>query len=109
MTTLSDPPPWTLEPCPDCGRPLPLDTYELTCPCFDSRTRIAVAWICDDCDLIVGVVGLFTTWHDAISARQRLLDERGARYLREPPSSVPTITAERRRNVTTESRRYSPE
>lgn len=81
----------------------------LTCPCFDHRIRIAVAWICDDCDLIVDVVGLFTTWHDAVSARQRALDERGARHLHYSPSNVPSITNERCRKVTTELRRHSTE
>ena len=75
-------PPWAFEPCPGCRRPLPLATHELTCPCFDPRTRIAVAWICDDCDVIAGVVSLFTTWLDALAAHQRALDDRALRHLR---------------------------
>jgi ABC-type branched-subunit amino acid transport system ATPase component len=81
VTAPSDAPPWAFEPCPGCGRPLALATHELTCPCFDHRTRVAVAWICDDCDLIFGAVGLFTTWSDAISARQRELDDRASLHL----------------------------
>ena len=126
MTPLTDPPPWAFEPCPGCRQPLSLDTHELTCPCFDHRTRVAVAWICDDCDLIVGMVGLFTTWSEAFSARQAELDGRAARcrtrtHLRTHDMFTDndaaclsnlarlTIPAERRRIVTTESRRYSPE
>jgi hypothetical protein len=82
MTTL-DEPPWASQPCPACGRPVPLDTHELTCPCFSPRTRLAVAWICDRCNLVVGLVGLFTSWAAAVSARQRELDRRGARHIAE--------------------------
>ncbi len=98
MTSLSDTPPWAFEPCTGCGRPLPLATHELTCPCFDPRTRIAVGWICDGCNLIVGMVGLFTTWVDAISARQRELDDRAhatanVRQIRSRSPRSPTACA----------------
>jgi hypothetical protein len=89
MTHLDDAPPWAFELCPGCGRPLPLGTQEFTCPCFDHRTRVAVAWICDDCDLIVGMVGLFTTWLDAITARQRELDDRAHRCLNRASGQIP--------------------
>lgn len=99
MTPLFDMPLWGFQPCTTCGRQVPLTTYELTCPCFDPRTRILVAWICEDCDVIVAMVGLFTSWSDAISAGQRALDDR---YLGGVSNIV---TTHRRRNVTTESRR----
>ena len=78
---LTNLPPWAFVPCPGCGRLLALAIHELTCPCFDPRTRLAVAWICDDCDEIVGMVGLFTAWSEAISARQVELDGRAASHL----------------------------
>lgn len=108
MTAPSNAPPWAFEPCPGCGRPLPLAIHELTCPCFDPRTRVAVAWICEDCDMILGV-GLFTSWLDAISARQRLLDDRGLRYVGRTSPDFTTITIDGRRNVITESRRDGTE
>ena len=40
-----------------------------------------MAWICEDCDMILGLVDLFTTWSDAVSARQRELDDRASRHL----------------------------
>jgi hypothetical protein len=101
MTPLFDTPLWGYEPCTTCGRQVPLTTYELTCPCFDPRTRVLVAWICEDCDIIVGLVGLFTSWSAAISAGQSALDDR---YL---GAASTIITADCRRNVTTESRRHS--
>jgi len=101
MTPLFDTPLWGYEPCTTCGRQVPLTTYELTCPCFDPRTRILVAWICEDCDIIVGMVGLFTSWSDAISAGQSALDDR---YL---GAASTIITVDCRRNVITESRRRS--
>ncbi len=57
-----------------------------------------MAWICEDCDIIVGMVGLFTSWPDAISAGQRALDDR---YL---GGASNIFTADCRRN---ESRRDS--
>jgi len=104
MTPLFDTPLWGFLPCTTCGRQVPLTTYELTCPCFDPRTRILVAWICEDCDVIVGTVGLFTSWSDAISAGQRALDDRTLGYLGDTSNIV---TTDRRRNVTTESRHDS--
>ena len=89
MSTISDPPPWAFELCLGCGRAVALAAHELTCPCFDPRTRIAVAWICDHCDLIVGMVGLFTTWLDAITARQCELDHRAYRYFNDASGQIP--------------------
>ena len=104
MTPLFDTPLWGFQPCTTCRRQLPLTTYELTCPCFDPRTRILVAWICEDCDVIVGVVGLFTSWSDAISAGQRALDDRALGY---SGDTANIVTYDCRRNVTTESRHNS--
>ena len=104
MTPLFDTPLWGLEPCTACGRQIPLTAYELTCPCFDPRTRILVAWICEDCDAVLGTVGLFTSWSDAISTGQRALDDRVGRYV---GGASNIVTTDCRRNVTTESRRDS--
>jgi hypothetical protein len=101
MTPLFDMPLWGFEPCTTCRRQIPLTAYELTCPCFDPRTRILVAWICQDCDIIAGTVGLFSSWSDAISAGQTALDDR---YLGDASN---IFTADCRRNVTTESRHHS--
>ena len=101
MTPLFDVPLWGFELCATCGRQLPLTAYELTCPCSDPRTRILVAWICEDCDVIVGTVGLFTSWSDAISAGQHALDDR---YLGGASNIVTTVC---RRNVITQSRHDS--
>jgi len=107
MSSFSDPPPWAFEVCIACGRGIPLATHELTCPCFDLRTRVAVAWICDNCDIVVGLVGLFTSWLDAISARQHKLDDRAASYFSDVSrNDFQSITSNCRRNVTTESRRH---
>jgi hypothetical protein len=109
MSRICDPPPWVFELCLGCGGAIPLATHELTCPCFDLRTRVAVAWICDNCDLFVGLVGLFTSWPDAISARQRELDHRAARYFSDVSrNQSQPITPDCRPNVTTESRRHGP-
>src|SRR5262245_28971134 len=89
MTTIFDPPPWAFELCLGCGRAVYLAAHELTCPCFDPRTRIAVAWICDHCDAVVDIVGLFTSWSAAIAARQDELDARAARYLDDASGSQP--------------------
>jgi hypothetical protein len=108
MTIIFDPPPWAFEPCLGCGRAVPLAAHELTCPCFDPRTRIAVAWICDHCDLVVDIVGLFTSWSAAITGRQDELDARAARLLNHTSASQPgPVTTEPRQNVITESRRLS--
>jgi hypothetical protein len=107
MTTIFDPPAWAFEVCLGCGRTVPLAAHELTCPCFDPRTRIAVAWICDHCDIVLDLVGLFTSWSAAIAARQDELDRRLARHLADPSSSQPEmVPTERRRNVVSESRRH---
>src|SRR2546428_9529361 len=75
--------------------------------CFDLRTRVVVAWICDNCDIVVGLVGLFTSWLDAISARQHKLDDRAASYFSDVSrNDFQSITSDCRRNVTTESRRH---
>ena len=105
MTTIFDPPPWAFELCLGCGRAVPLVAHELTCPCFDSRTRIAVAWICDDCDMVVDLVGLFTSWSAAIAARQGELDDRAARYLTDTSDSQPDPSPSTA--ATSESRRGS--
>lgn len=108
MTTVFHPPPWAFELCLGCGRAISLAAHELTCFCFDPRTRIAVAWICDDCDTIVDLVGLFTSWSAAIAARQAELDVRAARYLDDVSGSQPDpVPLDRRHNVITEPRRYS--
>jgi hypothetical protein len=104
MTPLFDTPLWGFEPCKTCGRQVPLTAYELTCPCFDPRTRILVAWICEDCDVIVGMVGLFTSWSDAISAGQTTLDDRAGGYF---GNASNIVTTDRCRNVIAESRRHS--
>jgi hypothetical protein len=104
MTTLFDIPLWGFEPCTTCARQVPLTAYELTCPCFDPRTRILLAWICEDCDVIVGLVGLFTSWSDAISAGQTALDGRAGAHLGNDSNIV---TTDRCRNVTAESCRHS--
>src|SRR5215469_13765715 len=103
MTPLFDTPLWGFQSCTTCGRQVPLTTYELTCPCFDPRTRILVAWVCEDCDVIAGTVGLFTSWSDAISAGQRALDDRALGYV----GDTLNIVTAARRNVTAESRRNS--
>jgi hypothetical protein len=46
-----------------------------------------VAWICDHCDLVVGLVGLFTSWTAAISAHQRELDRQGGHHLSRAPAN----------------------
>jgi|SRR5262245_11968408 len=108
MTTISDPPAWAFELCLGCGRAVPLATHELTCPCFDPRTRIAVAWICDHCDAVLDLVGLFTSWSAAFAARQDELDHRLARYLTDASGSQPELVPiEHRRDVISESRRHS--
>jgi hypothetical protein len=109
MTTISDPLPWAFELCPGCGRNVPLATHDLTCWQYDLRTRVAVAWICDDCDLVVGVVGLFTAWDAAISARQRELDDRAGSYFSAASRlQSESITIDRCRNAITEFRRHGP-
>ena len=50
------------------GRAVSLAIHELTCPPCDTRTRVAVACICDPCDLVLELLGLFTSWDAAISA-----------------------------------------
>jgi len=80
MTIAGGPPPWTFQLCSGCGRAVPLAMHELTCPSFDTRTRVAVACICDHCDLVLYLLGLFTSWDTAISAHQRELDARTLRY-----------------------------
>jgi hypothetical protein len=108
MSSIRDSPPGAFELCPGFGGAIPLAIHELTCPCFDLRTRVAVAWICDNCDLLVGLVGgLFTSWPDAISARQRktrrpsrTLLQRRLRQRSQP------ITPDCRQNITSESRRH---
>ena len=110
MTRLDAPPPWSLKTCPNCGWFVSLATHDLSCPCFDTRTRVAVGWICDDCDLVIGLVGLFTTWAAAISARQLELDVRAARYFScGSAEETVSITTDHRRNVTTQSRRVGTE
>jgi phage terminase large subunit GpA-like protein len=79
--TLDDQPPWASEPCPACRRSVVLGMHELSCPCSDHRTRVAVAWICDHCDLVVDLVGLFTSWAAALSAHQHELDGRAGHHL----------------------------
>jgi hypothetical protein len=70
---------------------------------------VAVAWICDHCDVVVDLVGLFTSWPAAIYARQLELDDRAARYFsdssrqRHQPVSISTDC---RRTVTAEFRRH---
>ena len=75
------PPHWALRVCPGCGRDVALLKHDLTCPGHDPRTRVAVAWICGDCDQVLGLVGLFTSWPEAFSAHNRELDEHGPRYI----------------------------
>ncbi len=94
-------PPWAFEICPRCGRDVPLQTHDLSCPRIDPRPRAAVAWICDDCDAVLHTVGLFTDWHAALYARNAELDLRAARYFAEHPSTRPcTVTTEPRRHGT---------
>jgi hypothetical protein len=80
MTFAEDLPPWSFQPCSGCGRAVPLAAHDLTCHFFDIRTRVAVAWICDDCDMVLDLLGLFTSWETATSAYYRELDDRAARY-----------------------------
>ena len=83
MTTAEDPPPWSFQPCSGCGRAVPLGRHDLTCPHFDIRTRVTVAWICDQCDLVLDLLGLFTSWEAATCAYYRELDDRAPRYFNE--------------------------
>jgi phage terminase large subunit GpA-like protein len=96
--TLSDPPPWAFEVCPECGCDVLLQAHDLSCPQFDSRPRAAVAWICEHCDHVLHTVGLFTDWATAIYARNAELDLRAARYFAELPGDAHD-------DITTESRR----
>lgn len=108
MIPYPDPPPWAYEHCPGCGCDVPLQKHDLSCPRYDPRTRVAVAWICDQCDHVLDLVGLFTDWPAAISACQRELDLRQACYFNN--DSLPgDITTQPRRDITTESRQRSPE
>ena len=50
------------------------------------------------------MVGLFTSWSDAISAGQTALDDRAGRHLGDASNIV---TTDCRRNVIAESRRHS--
>ena len=78
-----DPPP--ARPCPRCGTQVLLSKHDLSCPCqrHYPDSRIVVGWICEDCNLVLELVGLFTSWADAISSfeqevrRQRF---RGPRF-----------------------------
>ena len=107
MTTAPELPPWTFQRCPGCGRAVPLAAHELTCPRYDTRTRVAVAWICDHCDLVLDLLGLFTSWEAAISAHQRELDNRALRYFNQASlDDSQNITTDRRRNVTAQLRRH---
>ncbi len=64
-------------------------------PCCDLRVRILVARICDDCDLIAGVIGLFTTRLDALDAHQSALDDRAVRYLLDVAPNALTLAGTR--------------
>ena len=83
MTITADLPHWAFQRFPGCGRAVPLVAHELTCPCYDTRIRVAVASICDHCDLVLDLFGLFTSWDAAISAHQHELDDRALRYFNE--------------------------
>jgi len=63
-----------------------------------------VAWICEDCDVTAGTVGLFASWSDAISAGQTALDDRAGHHL---GNASNIVTTERCRSVIAESRRHS--
>ena len=109
--TLGEPPPYAFELCPSCGRDVVLATHDLSCLQHDPRIRVAVAWICDDCNLVLGIVGLFTSWTAAIHAHQDELDQRAATYFNVASSGgadVPFVSTDRRRNIITESRRCGP-
>ena len=107
MTITADLPHWAFQRCPACGRAVPLAAHELTCPRYDTRTRVAVASICDHCDLVLDLLGLFTSWDAAISAHQHELDDRALRYFNEAShDDFQNITTDRRRNVTAEFRRH---
>lgn len=78
-----EPPPWWLEMCVGCHRYLAPELYQLSCCCScnkcghdDRRHLFAVAWICDHCDYVLEVVGLFTNWPAALDARRRALKQR---------------------------------
>jgi hypothetical protein len=100
--TFPDPPPWAFEVCSSCSREVLLELHDLSCPWVDPRPRAAVAWICNDCDVVLRTIGLFTDWKTALYARQAELDLRCARYFAEHPvhEGAP---------VTNESRRRGPE
>jgi len=80
MSTTGGLPPWSFQPCSGCGRPVPLAAHDLTCHFFDIRTRVAVAWICCECQGVLDLLGLFTSWDAAICAHQGELDDRALRY-----------------------------
>jgi hypothetical protein len=80
MIPYSEPPPWAYEVCPGCGCDVSLQKHDLTCWRFDPHTRVAVAWICERCDQVLDIIGLYTSWAAAISACQQELDHRQARY-----------------------------
>ena len=65
---------------------------------------MVVACICDHCDLVLDLLGLFTSWDAAISAHQRELDDRTLRYFNAASDDETSITNDRRRNVTAQFR-----
>ena len=107
MSTTGDLPPWTFQLCPGCGRAVPLAMHDLTCLPFDIHTRVAVAWICHHCDLVLDLLGLFTSWDAAICAHQRELDDRARRYFNQAShADDQTISTDSRLNVTAQFRRH---
>jgi len=81
--SVTDPPPWWLEMCVGCWRYTALEVYELSCCCScrrcnhdGERQLSAVAWICDNCDVVVESVGVFTHWPTALDARRQVLKRR---------------------------------
>ena len=76
MTFQDDPPPWSFEVCPGCFGYVPLESHDLSCPCMEDVVRVAVAWICWRCDVVLGLVGLFTSAAEARAALRRELDYR---------------------------------
>lgn len=71
-----NPPP--VKACPRCRTRVFLTRHDLSCHCHHQYPsyRIAVGWICEDCDLVIDLVGLFTSWPDATSSFQQELRRR---------------------------------
>ena len=78
-----EPPIWAFEICVGCARYTTPEIYQLTCCCSCSqcchdhqRYLVALAWICDHCDRVLELVGLYTNWPAAQYARRRALKQR---------------------------------